>query len=249
MLTLKDRVALVTGAAQGLGYAFAKMLGENGMAVALVDINGDKARAAAAELGKNNVNAAGFACNVADNDSIASMIHAVIDYFKQIDVVVNSAGTMNATKIPDITREEWDKMMAVNLGGTFFVTQAALPYLKKSTAGRVINIASNAGRMGGYENSMTYTATKGGVISLTFGLARQFAPDQITVNAVCPSTVATDMVKAYSPEAMERLLSRVPLGRLASTDDVATAVCYLASEEAGFVTGLLLDVNGGMYMG
>ncbi len=249
MLTLKGRVALVTGAAQGLGYAFAKMLGENGMAVALVDINGDKARAAAAELGKNNVNAAGFECNVADNDSIAGMIRSVVDHFNQIDVVVNSAGTMNATKIPDITREEWDKMMSINLGGTFFIIQAALPYLKKSKAGRVINISSNAGRMGGYENSMTYTATKGGVISLTFGLARQLAPDQITVNAVCPSTVNTDMVKAYSPEAMERLLSRVPLGRLASTDDVATAVCYLASEEAGFVTGLLLDVNGGMYMG
>ncbi len=249
MLTLKNRVAIITGAAQGLGFAMAKMMGENGMGVALVDINAEKAKAAADGLAKTGAKAAGFACNVADNASIAAMTKQVADHFGQIDVVVNSAGTMNATKIPDVTREEWDKMMSINLGGTFFVSQAALPYIKKSKAGRIINIASNAGRMGGFENSMTYSASKGGVIALTFGMARQLAPDNITVNAVCPSTVATDMIKAYSPEAMQRLLSRVPLGRLAQPEDVAAAVCYLASEEAGFVTGLLLDVNGGLYMG
>lgn len=249
MLKLNDRVAVITGAAQGLGYAIAKMLFENGMKVAVADINGDKAKQAAAILDSSGASAIGFACDVADNASIVETMGAVGKAFGGIDVVVNSAGIMNSTKIPDITREEWDRMLAVNLGGTFFVIQAALPYLEKSRAGRVINIASNAGRMGGYENSMTYTATKGGVIALTFGIARQLAPANITVNAVCPGTVDTDMVKAYSPEAMTRLLSRIPMGRLATPEDVAAAACYLASEEAGFVTGLLLDVNGGMYMG
>lgn len=249
MLTLKSRVAIITGAAQGIGFACAKMMGENGMAVALLDINGDKVRESAATLAAAGAQAEGFVCNVMDNASIQSAVKAVADRFGTIDVVLNSAGAMNASKIPDITRDEWDKMMGVNLGGTFFTAQAALPWLKKSKASRIINIASNAGRMGGFENSVTYAATKGGVIALTFGMARQLAPDQITVNAVCPSTVETDMVKAYSPEAMQRLLSRVPLGRLAKPEDVAAAVCYLASEEAGFITGLLLDVNGGMYMG
>ena len=249
MLTLKNRTALVTGAAQGIGYAIAEMLANGGMNIAVVDINADKAARAAAALDGPGAHAAGFPCDVSDNASIARMTADVAAAFGGIDVVVNSACIMSATKIPDLTREEWDKTLAVNLTGTFFIIQSALPYLKKSPAGRIINIASNAGRMGGYENSMAYTATKGGVISLTFGIARQLAPDNITVNCVCPGTVDTDMIKTYTPEARQRLLSRIPLGRLASAQDVAAAACYLASEEAGFVTGLLLDVNGGMYMG
>lgn len=249
MQTLRDRVALVTGSAQGLGFAMAGMLAEGGMAVAIVDINGAKATESAAKLSANGAKVEGFACDVADNASIADAVAAVAAKFGQIDVVVNSAGIMNSTKIPDVTREEWDRMLAVNLGGTFFVSQAALPHLKKSRAGRIINVSSNAGRMGGYENSMTYTATKGGVISLTFGMARQLAPDNITVNCVCPGPVQTEMVKNFQAGGMERLLSRIPLGRFATPNDIASAVCYLASEEAGFVTGLLLDVNGGLYMG
>ena len=248
-MTLQNRVALVTGSAQGLGFAMAQRLSENGMAVALVDINGDKAAEAAGRLSATGARASGFACDVADNASIAGAVEAVAGEFGGIDVLVNSAGIMNSTRIPDITREEWDRMMAVNLGGTFFMAQAVLPHLQKSRAGRIVNVASNAGRMGGYENSMTYTATKGGVISLTFGLARQLAPMNITVNCVCPGPVQTEMVKNFQSGGMERMLSRIPMGRFATPDDVAGAVCYLASEEAGFVTGLLLDVNGGLYMG
>ncbi len=249
MLTLKSRAAIVTGAAQGLGQAIAGMLCENGMGVAILDIDAGKAAEAAGRLAGRAAVAAAFACDVADNASIARAVAAAADRFGGIDVVVNCAGVMNSTRIPDITREEWDRMLAVNLGGTFFVTQAALPHLRQSRAGRVVNISSNAGRMGGFENSMTYTASKGGVISLTFGLARQLAPDNITVNAVCPGPVETEMVRNFAAGGMERLKARIPMGRFATPGDVAAAVCYLASEEAGFVTGLLLDVNGGLYMG
>ena len=249
MFTLKGRVAIVTGAAQGIGNVMAKMLATNGMNVAIIDVNLEKAKTAAAALDGKPAKVTAFGCDITDNASIADMVKAVAATFGQIDVVVNCAGIAATTKVQDVTRAEWDKMLAVNLGGTFFVTQAALPYLQKSKAGRVINIGSNAGRMGGYETSMAYTASKGGVLAITFGLARQFAPWNITVNAVCPSTVQTDMAQMFTPEAMATLKARIPLGRLCKPEDPAAAVCYLASEEAGFVTGLLLDVNGGMYMG
>lgn len=249
MLTLKDRVAIVTGAAQGLGYAMTKMLSENGMAVAIIDINPDKARQAAESLNGKGAEVAAFACDIADNADIARAVAEIAAKFGQIDVLVNCAGIAATTRVPDVTRAEWDRMLAVNLGGTFFMAQAVLPHLQKSKAGRIINISSNAGRMGGFETSMAYSASKGGVIALTFGLARQFAPYNITVNAVCPSTVETEMARMFTPEAMAILKQRIPLGRLAKPEDPAAAVCYLASEEAGFVTGLLLDVNGGMYMG
>ncbi|MCC8189691.1 MAG: SDR family oxidoreductase [Planctomycetes bacterium] len=249
MLTLTDRTAIVTGAAQGLGFAMAKMLAENGMAVALVDINGDKAAAAHQSLAGTTGDTAAFACDITDDNSIAATVAAVADRFGGIDVVVNCAGIATTTPVEAMTRKEWDTTMAVNLGGTFFMSQAAIPHLKKSRAGRIINISSNAGRMGGYESSLAYGASKGGVIALTFGLARQLAPFGITVNAVCPGTAKTEMAEMYSEEKTRLLISRIPLGRLGSPEDNAAAVCYLASEEAGFVTGTLLDVNGGMYMG
>lgn len=248
-LTLNDRVAVVTGAARGLGFEMARELAAGGMSVALVDINAEALAASAATLVGEGGAAEAFPCDIADNAAIANMVEAVAKRFGGIDVIVNCAGIMNSTPIADVTREEWDKMLSINLGGGFFVIQACLPYLKKSRAGRVVNISSNAGRMGGYENSMTYTASKGGLISLTFGLARQLAPFGITVNAVCPGPVATEMVKNFQGGGMERMLARIPLGRFGTPKDNAAAVCYLASEEAGFVTGVLLDVNGGLYMG
>lgn len=127
--------------------------------------------------------------------------------------------------------------------------QKSLPYLKKSRAGRIINISSNAGRMGGYENSQSYTASKGGIISITMGIARQLAEDGITVNVVCPGTTQTEMSVEYDEETMSRLTSRIPLGRIGKPEDTAAAVCFFSSEEAGFITGAILDINGGMYMG
>lgn len=249
ILTLSGRVALVTGAAQGIGYAIAKMLSENGMKTAIVDINEQKVIKVAQELNSSGFDTIGVGCDVSNNESIEKMIETVVQNYGGLDVVVNSAGILSSAKIPEVQREEWDRILAVNLSGSFFVIQKALPYLEESRCGRIINISSNAGRMGGFENSMSYTASKGGIISITFGIARQLAPKGITVNAVCPGTTETPIIEGFSEEAVERLKSRIPLGRLGKPNDIAAAVCYLASEEAGFVTGMLLDVNGGMYMG
>ncbi|MCI8418354.1 MAG: SDR family oxidoreductase [Lachnospiraceae bacterium] len=249
IFTLENRVALVTGAAQGIGNAIATKLADGGMKVAIVDINQDQAQAAAEVIKGNGGEAIGVACDVSDEKSIAAAVEQIAGHFGQLDVVVNCAGILSSAKIPDVQRGEWDKILAVNLSGTFFMIQKALPYLEKSSCARIINIGSNAGRMGGYENSQSYTASKGGVIAITMGIARQLAPKGITVNAVCPGTTESKMSAKYDEESMKRLLSRIPMGRLGKPEDSAAAVAFLASEEAGFITGLMLDVNGGMYMG
>ena len=232
IFTLENRVALVTGAAQGIGNAIATKLADGGMKVAIVDINQEQAQAAAEVIKGNGGEAMGVACDVSDEKSIEEAVAKIAAHFGQLDVVVNCAGILSSAKIPDVQRGEWDKILAVNLSGTFFMIQKALPYLEKSSCARIINIGSNAGRMGGYENSQSYTASKGGVIAITMGIATE-----------------SKMSAKYDEESMKRLLSRIPMGRLGKPEDSAAAVAFLASEEAGFITGLMLDVNGGMYMG
>lgn len=249
MMSSENRVAIVTGAAQGIGQAIAARLAADGYRVAVVDIHADKAEAVAAALRQAGGEAASFACDVSDVASITAMVKSVAETFGGIDVVVNNAGILHSTPIPDVTEREWDTVMAVNLKSVFFVSQQALPYLKESKAPRIISISSLAGRMGGFETGMAYTASKGAIISLTYGMARQFAPFGITVNAVCPGTTESDMIRQWSPEKIEGLLSRIPLRKLGKPANIASAVAYLASEEAEFVTGLLMDVNGGMYFG
>ena len=144
---------------------------------------------------------------------------------------------------------EWNRVLDIDLSGTFFVCQKVLPYLKKSSAGRIINISSLSGRNGGFEGSMAYVAAKGGVVAITRGMARHLAPYKITVNAVCPGTTETEILKGYTPERIENQVKNILLGRLGKPEEIAGAVCYLASDEAAFVTGLMLDINGGGYFG
>ena len=251
VLTLTGRVAIVTGAAQGIGFHTAKMLCRNGMKVALVDLNAERLKKSAEEL-KVLADCAGvapFICNVSDEKAIVKCVNEIAAHFAQIDVLVNAAGILSSTKIPDIKREEWDRILGVNLSGSFFMVQTVLPYLKKSKHARVINISSVAGRMGGVENSMSYSASKGGICAITRGMARHLGPFNITVNAVCPGPTRTPIMDAYTDEAMANLATKNFLGRVGEPDDVAAGICYLASEEAGYVTGAMLDINGGFWMG
>ena len=251
VFTLTGRVAIVTGAAQGIGYHAAKMLCQNGMKTALVDLNKEKVQKAAEELSAlpDCAGAAPFACDVSDEKAIEKTIHEIAAHFAQVDVLVNGAGILSAAKIPDIEREEWDRILGVNLSGSFFMVQKALPYLKQSKHGRIINISSVAGRMGGVENSMSYAASKGGMCAITRGMARHLGPYHITVNAVCPGPTRTPIMDAYSDEAMRNLASKNFLGRIGEPEDIAAGICYLASEEAGYVTGIMLDINGGFWVG
>ena len=243
------RIALVTGAAQGIGKSIASRLCEEGYKVVLADINAQLVNSVTAELLAHGYKVFGIVCDVSSVDSIKNTIKATVDTFGGLDVLVNNAGILRTSDIPNLDEAEWDQVLAVNLKSVFFMVQQALPYLKKSLAPRIINMSSLAGRMGGFNTSLSYSASKGGVLALTMGLARQLAPFNITVNAVCPSTTESDMILQWDEETRALQSSRAPLGRLGKPDEIASAVNYLASTEAAFVTGLLMDVNGGTYMG
>lgn len=248
-MSLTGKCAIVTGAAQGLGLAIADELAGQGCAVALVDRNGDKCAEAARALERDGKRVYAVTADVSSRAGAADMMAKSVARLGRLDILVNNAGILHNATIQDTTEEEWDRVMAVNLKGVFFACQAALPHLKNSKAPRIVNISSLAGRMGGFKTGLAYSASKGGVIAMTMGMARQLAPDGVTVNCVCPGTAETDIIKAWSDEALAALREKIPMGRLGRGCDVAAAVAFLASDGAGFITGVSLDVNGGMYMG
>lgn len=249
MLTLNQRTAIVTGGSRGIGLAISHAFAKGGMNVGILSVTLESAKGAAQHLADMGYPCEGIACEVSNVKSVRSAIKKVVGRFGGLDVIVNCAGILDVSSIPETSSQHWDNVMAVNVKGMFLVVQQALPHLKRSRAPRVVNISSNAGRMGGYENGLAYTASKGGVIALTYGLARRLAPIGITVNCIAPGTIATDMTKAYDKSTRTRLLKRFPLGRFGKPEEVAAAACYFASEESGFTTGAVLDVNGGMFMG
>jgi len=242
-------VAFITGSARGIGYSCAEKLAECGASVVIADLNGAQALASAEILRSTGHRALSVTADVGDNGSIQKAIALTVDEFGGLDILVNCAGILSAATIETMQRDDWNRVQDINLGGTFFTAQAALPYLKLSQAGRIINISSISGRNGGFEGSMSYAASKGGIIAVTRGMARRLAPTGITVNAVCPGPIETEILKGYTPEAIERQKRQILLGRLGKPEEVAAAVCYLASDEAAFVTGIALDVNGGAFIG
>jgi len=248
VLTLRNRVALVTGGSGNIGLAIAQKFLSAGMRVAILSRSRLRANSAARRLASED-QVVGLECDVSDGESVAKTLKEVHTLFGGLDVVVNSAALLDVVPMSDMTSEHWDQILESNLRGTFLVCQQALPYLEVSTAPRIINISSNAGRMGGFENGLAYSASKGGVIALTYGLARRLAPKRITVNCIAPGTIESDMLRQWDQETRTRLLNRFPIGRFGTSDEVAAAACYFASEEAGFTTGAVLDVNGGLFMG
>lgn len=250
MFSLSGKSALVTGAASGIGKTGAEKLAELGARVAIADLNLEKAQLVADGIRKTGGEAIAVAMNVGDNESIETAVKQVAESFGGIDIVVNSAGILGTSSIEDMQREgEWNKVIDIDLSGTFFVCQKALPYLKESPAGRIINISSLSGRNGGFEGSMAYVAAKGGVVAITRGMARHLSPYKITVNAVCPGPTKTEMIEGYTPERIQNQVKNLLLGRMGEREEIAGAICYLASDEAAFVTGMMLDINGGAYFG
>ena len=250
MFDLTGKSVYVTGAAQGIGRVAAIKLAELGAKVTIADLNAEKGKAVAEEIGAAGGKAFYSMLNVADNDSIEASVKEAADHFGGIDAVVNCAGILGASSIEEMERDgEWNRVLDIDLTGTFFVCQKALPYLKQSKAGRIINIASVTGRNGGFEGSMAYAAAKGGVIAITRGMARHLAPYGITVNAICPGATETEMLKGYTPERIENQVKNLLLGRLGKPEEIAAAICYYASDESGFVTGNMHDINGGGYFG
>lgn len=242
-MRLQDRVAIITGGARGIGRAIGEAFAAEGAHVALADIDEAALESAAQDLG-----ALAVVTNVADEESVRAMVERVTQHYDRIDILVNNAGVCPLTPFESIRRAEWDRVMAINLTGAFLCSQAVAPLMTRVRYGRIINISSVAGKMGGITVGAHYAASKAGLLGLTWSLAKLFAPFGITANAIAPVTVETDLTRDWPPGVLDQLRQSIPLGRLARVNDVAAAAVFIASEEAGFITGEVLDVNGGFLM-
>lgn len=248
MITLDGRIALVTGASQGIGRACALELARAGATVALAARNESKLAEAVAEIEAAGGQAAAFALDIASEESIKSAAKAVIERFGKVEILVNCAGITRDTLMLRMKRADWDAVLDTNLTGAFLLTQAVLRPMLKNRWGRIINISSVVGRTG-QGGQVNYAASKAGLIGLTRSLAREVASRGITVNAVAPGYIETAMTAVLDEKQRTAMLATIPLGRAGTDVEIAQSVAFLASEGAGYITGHVLDVNGGMFMG
>jgi 3-oxoacyl-[acyl-carrier protein] reductase len=248
MKLLADRVALITGAGSGVGRAVALALADAGAAVAIADLNRDAAERVSDEIAAAGGKGLALLLDVSQPERVAAAVAETVAAWHGLDILVNSAGICPLTPLAEISPAEWNRVLAVNLTGTFLCAQAAFPHLQASRCGRIVNISSLAGRTGGITVGLHYSASKGGVISMTKALARMLAPSGGTANCIAPGTLDTPMTADWPPENREMLRRQVPLGRLGRAEDIAAAALYLASDAASFITGATLDINGGMAM-
>ena len=238
-LNLKDRVAAVTGGAEGIGKAIAKGLAAEGCAIWILDRNDSAAQSTAAAIG-----AKAATLDVSDAAAVAQ----VFQNLGRLDILVNAAGVLSTGLVADLPVTEWQRVSEVNIAGVLYCVKAAMPTLRKQHYGRIINLASvSALRGGGSIGNTLYGATKAGVAALTMGLARELGGDGITVNAIAPAVADTAMTHAaLTDEARQKILARIPLGRLASLSDIADLAVFLASDRAGFINGAVIPVDGGI---
>ena len=248
MAGVAGHVALVTGASQGIGRACALALAESGATVALAARNEEKLTQVAAEIEAKGGKAAIFRMDVSNEEEVKAAVKAVLVRFEKIEILVNNAGITRDTLLLRMKRSDWDSVIQTNLGGAFLCTQAVIGSMLKQRWGRIINITSVFGQTG-QAGQANYSAAKAGLIGFTMAMAREVASRNITVNAVAPGYIETAMTEGLSQELKSKVNEMIPLGRAGSDTDVAHAVKFLASEEAGYVTGHVLKVNGGMLMG
>lgn len=248
MFSLKDKVALVTGASQGIGRATALALAENGAKVAIAARNAEKLASLASEIAQTGGEALPITMDVADAVQVKSGFQQALAKFARLDILVNNAAITRDTLALRMKLEDWDAVLRTNLTGAHLCIQQALGAMLKQRSGRIINITSVVAETGN-AGQANYVASKAGLIGLTRAIAVEVASRSITVNAIAPGFIETPMTDPLSPELKEKMKSMIPLGRFGADKEIAAAVVFLASDEAGYVTGQVLDVNGGMHMG
>jgi 3-oxoacyl-[acyl-carrier protein] reductase len=246
MLDLSGRIALVTGASRGIGRGIAKRLSEQGATV-IAAARGDHAEETVRELTAAGRPAEAVSLDVTDAAAVEKLPGQIVQRHGRLDIVVSNAGIARDQLLMRMKREDWDVVLATNLTATFLLAQAAMRPMLKQRGGRIIAVGSVVGQMGN-AGQTNYAASKAGLIGFAKALAREVASRSITVNVVAPGLVDTDMTRAIAEQAQVDWAAQIPLGRLGTVDDVAAAVCFLASDEAAYITGHVLAVNGGMYM-
>jgi 3-oxoacyl-[acyl-carrier protein] reductase len=246
-LKLAGKVALVTGGAQGIGKAVALLLARNGADIVVSDINLEKAQETAKEVQALGRKALATKVDVAAFGDVEKMVEAILAQFGKVDILVNNAGIARDKLILRMTEEDWDAVLNINLKGTFNCTKAVVRHMSKQKSGKIVNIASVVGEMGNAGQG-NYAASKAGVIGFTKTIAREFARRGINVNAIAPGYIETPMTDALPDKVKEELKRLIPMDRLGKAEDVAEAVLFLVSESANYITGQVLNVNGGIYM-
>jgi len=244
---LNGRVAVVTGAAQGIGKTIAVLFAAKGLSLVLCDINLEAAEETAREIEEKGGNCLALKSDVSSFQDAEKIIKQAVEHFGSLDILINNAGITRDNVLLRMKEEQWDQVMAVNLKGTFNFTRAALKVMMRKKSGKIINIASITGMMGN-AGQANYSASKAGVIGFTKAIAREYADRGITVNAVAPGFIATAMTDAIPEKEREELIKQIPMKKLGTPEDVANAVCFLASDEASYITGHVIGVNGGLYM-
>ncbi len=246
MATLEGKVALVTGAAGVLGFATAEALAADGMKVVLADVDGERLQVLAAKV---DGDAVPLVLDVSKPDAAAGACAGLAENCDGVDVLVNNAGVLSNSKVAETSPEEWRRIMAINLDGAFYLSRACMPGMKAKGWGRIVNVCSLAAKTGGLTAGTAYTASKGGMEALTFSLARESAGDGVTVNGIAPAYINTPMVtQQLSEEQRQKLLADIPVRRFCEAEEVAHVVRFLVSPLSGFITGEIIDINGGLHM-
>jgi 3-oxoacyl-[acyl-carrier protein] reductase len=247
-MDLSSRVALVTGASQGIGRACALRLAKNGATVAVAARNQEKLNELVQEINAAGGNSAAFVVDVGDEDQVKNAVKSALAQFGKIDILVNNAGITRDQLVMRMKRSDWDSVLNTNLTSAYLSTQQVIGSMLKQRWGRIINITSIFGQMG-QAGQANYAASKAGLIGLTMAIAREVGSRNITCNAVAPGFIETAMTSGLAEDLKKEALKMIPLARIGTTEDVASAVAFLASEESSYITGHVLNVNGGMLMG
>ena len=246
-MELKDKVALVTGGGQGIGRVIGDNLAKSGAHVVLGDINLENAEKSAKAILANGGSASAILLNVADPENVKEVFDLIAKEFKPLDILVNNAGITKDGLFVRMKEADWDRVLAVNLKGSFLCGQQAAKQMMKQRQGAIVNIASIVGVMGN-AGQANYSASKAGLIGLTKTMARELAPRNITVNAVAPGFIDTEMTRVLDEKIKDKLIEQIPLSRLGLPDDIAHSVAFLVSDRSSYITGQVMNVNGGMLM-
>jgi len=246
-MKLKDQVAIVTGAGRGIGRAIALQLAGQGASVACWDMDPELAGETAALVSRSGPEGAAYQVDVTDPEAVQAAADAVLERCSRIDILVNNAGITRDNVLVRMTPEQWDQVLDVNLKGAYLCTRTVARSMMKQRRGRIVNVASVVGRMGN-AGQANYCASKAGLIGLTKSVARELAARGITVNAVAPGAIATEMTRELSEKIKDAFLQSIPLARFGEPEDVARVIAFLVSEDAGYITGQVVNVDGGMLM-
>ncbi len=246
-MDVSGKVAIVTGGAQGIGKSIGCLLAKNGADIVIADINAAQAQATAREIESFGRKALSIEADISQLTEADKVVKATTDAFGKIDILINNAGITRDNLFLKMKEEEWDAVIAINLKSVFNCSKAAVRFMSKQRSGKIINIASVVGQMGNVGQA-NYAASKAGIIGLTKTLAQEFGTRGINVNAVAPGFIETEMTRSLPEKVREEFLRRIPFGRMGLPEEVADAVLFLASDAARYITGQVINVNGGLYM-